>query len=129
MALAEGIDLRDTATRHSGDVVLGDDFVAPDSTVDKELRVRRERRGLLSLNRSPLTRKIITFNLIALNILVAGVLLLNSSRDSFAVERANALVLILCRPASTVAASSVRASTWTAAVRVPNLETNTSVTR
>lgn len=92
MALAEGINLRDTATRQSGDVVLGDDFVAPASTVDKELRVRRERRGWLSLNRSPLTRKIITFNLIALNILVAGVLLLNSSRDSFAVERANSLV-------------------------------------
>ncbi len=73
-------------------MVLGDDFVAPDSTVDSELRVRRERRGWLSLNRSPLTRKIITFNLIALNILVAGVLLLNSSRDSFAVERANSLV-------------------------------------
>ncbi|WP_323780332.1 sensor histidine kinase [Thalassovita sp.] len=92
MALAEGIVLRDSGSRHNGDVVLGDDFVAPDSTIDKELRVRRERRGFLSLNRSPLTRKIITFNLIALNILVAGVLLLNSSRDSFAVERANSLV-------------------------------------
>ena len=91
MALAKGISLRDTAPGRDGDVVLGDDFVAPDSTVEKELRVRRERRGFLTLNRSPLTRKIITFNLIALNILVAGVLMLNSSRDSLAVERANAL--------------------------------------
>ena len=92
MALAEGIHLRETAPRRDGDVVLGDEFVAPDSTVEKELRVRRARRGFLSLNRSPLTRKIITFNLIALNVLVAGVLLLNSSRNSLVVDRANALI-------------------------------------
>ncbi len=92
MALAEGIHLRETAPKRDGDVLLGDEFVAPDSTVEKELRVRRARRGFLSLNRSPLTRKIITFNLIALNVLVAGVLLLNSSRDSLVVDRANALI-------------------------------------
>lgn len=74
------------------DVVLGDDWVAPDSTVEKEVRERRERRGLFSLKRSPLTRKIITFNLIALNILVAGILYLNSSRDSLAFQRAASLV-------------------------------------
>jgi two-component system sensor histidine kinase ChvG len=45
-----------------------------------------------SLRSSPLTRKIITFNLIALNILVAGILYLNSSRDSLVLQRANALV-------------------------------------
>lgn len=92
MALAEGIHLRDTGAKRDGDVVLGDEFVAPDSTVEKELRARRARRGFLALNRSPLTRKIITFNLIALNVLVAGVLLLNSSRDSLVVDRANALI-------------------------------------
>ncbi|MDJ0822365.1 MAG: sensor histidine kinase [Paracoccaceae bacterium] len=77
--------------RRDADVVLGDDFVAPDSTVEKELRDSRARRSLFSLNRSPLTRKIITFNLIALNVLVAGVLWLNSSRDTLAVQKANAL--------------------------------------
>ncbi len=60
--------------RRDADVVLGDDWVAPDSTVEKELRDSRARRSLFSLNRSPLTRKIITFNLIALNVLVAGIL-------------------------------------------------------
>lgn len=75
-----------------GDVVLGDDFVTPEHTVEKEMRAHRARRGLFSLKKSPLTRKIITFNLIALNVLVAGVLFLNSSRDSFAIQRANALV-------------------------------------
>ena len=92
MALAEGIHLRDAGGKRDGDVVLGEEFVAPESTVEKELRARRARRGFLTLNRSPLTRKIITFNLIALNILVAGVLLLNSSRDSLVVDRADALI-------------------------------------
>ena len=92
MALAERMVVRDITPSREGDVVLGDDYVAPDSTVEKELRVKRARRGWFSLNRSPLTRKIITFNLIALNVLVAGILFLNSSRDSLAVQRANTLV-------------------------------------
>ncbi|SPF77713.1 Sensor histidine kinase WalK [Pseudoprimorskyibacter insulae] len=78
-------------THQDADVVLGDDWVAPDSTVEKEMQASRARRGLFSLNRSPLTRKIITFNLIALNVLVAGILYLNSSRDSLAVQRAESM--------------------------------------
>ncbi len=81
-----------STTTRDGDVVLGDDWVAPDKTGPDEMRVSRERRGLFSLRASPLTRKIITFNLIALNVLVAGILYLNSSRDSLAVQRAAALV-------------------------------------
>ena len=92
MALAERISTRDDAVdRRDADVVLGDDWVAPDSTVDAALRDSRARRSVFSLNRSPLTRKIITFNLIALNVLVAGILWLNSSRDTLAVQRANAM--------------------------------------
>ena len=79
------------AEKREDDVVLGDDWVAPDSTVERELRESRARRGLFSLNRSPLTRKIITFNLIALNVLVAGILYLNSSRDTLAIQRAVAM--------------------------------------
>ena len=75
-----------------GDVVLGDDWLAPENSDANELRATRERRGLMSLRTSPLTRKIITFNLIALNILVAGILYLNSSRDSLALQRAASLV-------------------------------------
>ncbi|WGW05173.1 sensor histidine kinase [Tropicibacter oceani] len=84
-------DDRDEGSRNSADVVLGDDWVAPDSTVEKALRDSRAQRSLFSLNRSPLTRKIITFNLVALNVLVAGILWLNSSRDTLAVQKANAL--------------------------------------
>ncbi len=93
MAIAERNFVRDLSTSaRDGDVVLGDDWVAPNSTGVDEMRVHRERRGLFSLRGSPLTRKIITFNLIALNILVAGILYLNSSRDSLAVQRATGLV-------------------------------------
>ncbi|WP_058238348.1 sensor histidine kinase [Shimia marina] len=80
------------AQGRDGDVVLGDDWVAPEANVQKELRGRRERRRLLPLSKSPLTRKIITFNLIALLVLVTGILFLNSARDSFAVQRAAGLV-------------------------------------
>jgi len=92
MALAERISLRDDTPDTGGDVVLGDDFVAPNATVDEELRARRERRGLFSLKASPLTRKIIIFNLIALNVLVAGILYLSASRDSLVNQRAASLV-------------------------------------
>ncbi|MEZ5716342.1 MAG: sensor histidine kinase [Paracoccaceae bacterium] len=80
------------APNRDGDIVLGDDFVAPNATVDDEIRVTREKRGIFALRRSPLARKIITFNLIALNILVAGILYLNSSRDGLALQRARGLV-------------------------------------
>ncbi len=84
--------MRDMAPERDGDIVLGDDFVAPGSAVDDELRVSREKRGLFSLRSSPLARRIITFNLIALNVLVAGILYLNSSRDGLALQRARGMV-------------------------------------
>ena len=55
MPLAERLSGKKDAERRDGDVVLGDDWVAPDSTVEQEMRDTRARRGLLSLNRSPLT--------------------------------------------------------------------------
>ncbi|MGR3760772.1 sensor N-terminal transmembrane domain-containing protein [Roseobacteraceae bacterium NS-SX3] len=87
--------MRDTAmtgNRRNGDVVLGDDWVAPDKTVAQEMQVKRARRGFFPFRGSPLTRKIITFNLIALIILVAGILYLNSTRESLVTQRARTLV-------------------------------------
>ncbi|MBJ6372688.1 sensor histidine kinase [Sedimentitalea arenosa] len=49
-------------------------------------------RRMRSLRASPLTRKIIMFNLIALNVLVAGILYLNGTRESLVLQRASALV-------------------------------------
>ncbi|WP_435140564.1 sensor histidine kinase [Pseudopelagicola sp. nBUS_19] len=74
-----------------GDVVLGDDWVAPEANVGKELRERRERRRLLPLLKSPLTRKIITFNLIGLLIIVTGFFYLTSARTSFEAQRITGL--------------------------------------
>ena len=86
--------MRDTTSprpHRNGDVVLGDDWVAPNSTVAEEMRAKRARRGFLPLRGSPLTRKIVTFNLIALSILVSGILYLNSTGDSLVQQRARAL--------------------------------------
>ncbi|MFP7674361.1 sensor N-terminal transmembrane domain-containing protein [Marivita sp. S0852] len=91
MALVEGAEIERSGGRKDADVVLGDDWVAPDRTVESAVRDSQERRGLFSLNRSPLTRKIITFNLVALNFLVAGILFLNSSRDTLAEQKAEAV--------------------------------------
>ena len=95
MTIAPKIDVRDlNSVRKAArpDVVLGDDYEAPDSFGEKELQDKRQRRGLITLNRSPLARKIITFNLLALIVLVAGVLNLNPARDSLAFQRGTALV-------------------------------------
>ena len=99
MTSTPDIDVRDLdSVRAAGkrsdgaNVVLGDDWVAPDSIVEKEMQRDRERRGIISIKRSPIARKIIMFNLIALMVLVAGVLYLNPSRDSLAYQRATTLV-------------------------------------
>jgi len=52
---------------------------------------RRQAR-FIALNRSPLARKIITFNLLAMAILIAGVLFLNPFRDSLVFQRETGLV-------------------------------------
>lgn len=80
----------DDLTSPNGEVLIGDDWVNP--PVTDELTERRSSRGLLSLHRSPLARKIITFNLIALILLVAGMLYFAPSRDNLAFQRANGMV-------------------------------------
>lgn len=76
----------------NADMVMGEDWTDARDPVDSELRSKREQRSIISLNRSPLARKIITFNLLALVILVAGVLFLNPFRDSLVAQREAALV-------------------------------------
>ena len=76
----------------SGEVLLGEDWVSPEAVADTALRQGRNRRGIVALNRSPLARKIIVFNLMALVVLVAGVLFLNPFRDSLVVHREQGLV-------------------------------------
>lgn len=92
------VDIRDLkSVRRAADaarpsVVLGDDWVAPPSSTEAELEAERRRRNWVNLRNSPIARKIITFNLVAVIMLVAGVLYLNPSRDNLAYQRASGLV-------------------------------------
>ena len=90
--MAAGFGLSRSKRSSDTEVVLGEDWVAPDDLVDGELRQHRARRSWISLNSSPLARKIITFNLLAMVVLVAGVLYLNPFRDSLVLQRESGLV-------------------------------------
>ena len=71
----------------NADLVMGEDWTESEGAVESELKSEREQRSFISLNRSPLARKIITFNLLALVVLVTGVLFLNPFRDSLVEQR------------------------------------------
>jgi two-component system sensor histidine kinase ChvG len=83
---------KDPRRAKSGELLLGEDWVSPEAIADPDLRARRGRRGIGALNRSPLARKIIIFNLMALVVLVAGVLFMNPFRDSLVLHREQGLV-------------------------------------
>ncbi|QFU09587.1 Sensor histidine kinase YycG [Rhodobacteraceae bacterium THAF1] len=73
-------------------LLLGEDWVRPDASADREARQKTRGGGMIAINRSPLARKIITFNLLAILMLVVGVLFLNPFRDSLVFQRETALV-------------------------------------
>jgi two-component system sensor histidine kinase ChvG len=82
----------DEAGLPRAEVVLGEDWVQPQGTVDSEVRLRRARRGLWSIFASPLARKIILFNLLALVLLVGGILFTNPFRDTLLREHEAAMI-------------------------------------
>ena len=84
------ITMAQKRNQKSGEVLLGEDWVSPESMAESATRGRK-RRSLVALNHSPLARKIIIFNLMALVILVAGVLFMNPFRDSLVLQRENGL--------------------------------------
>lgn len=90
--MAVGANVSSQTGSPGNDVVLGDDWVRPQSAVDTEVRIRRARRGLLSIFHSPLARKIILFNMLALVLLVAGVLFTNPFRDTLTRQHALSLI-------------------------------------
>lgn len=92
MTATAKIDMDKARPAKPGELLLGEDWISPDAVADPVLRAGRVRRGIVSLNRSPLARKIIVFNLMALVVLVAGVLFLNPFRDSLVLQREQALV-------------------------------------
>ncbi|RBW53640.1 sensor histidine kinase [Ruegeria sp. A3M17] len=85
-------DTEQASEMRDGDVVLGDDWVIPQDPESAELRHARRRRGLFTMRGSPLARKIITLNLIALVTLVTGLLYLDDSRDEQVQQTARNLI-------------------------------------
>lgn len=77
--------------KRSGDVLLGEDWVSPDATVER-LKDGRGRGAIAQLNRSPLARKIIVFNLMALVMMVVGILFMNPFRDSLVLQREQGMI-------------------------------------
>ncbi|WP_373355765.1 ATP-binding protein [Pseudoroseicyclus sp. CXY001] len=73
-------------------ILLGDDWVDPEGGEREMQEWRSRRRGGIRLRHSPLARKIITFNLVALILLVTGMLYFAPSRDNLAFQRASGLV-------------------------------------
>jgi len=90
MTLASEIDLKGAKPVAEDDLVLGDDWVTPQSDAGEAAQPRR--RGFIAINRSPLARKIVTFNLLGLIVLVAGVLWLNPVRDNLVLQREASLI-------------------------------------
>ncbi|MEM6608685.1 MAG: sensor histidine kinase [Pseudomonadota bacterium] len=93
MSLASDLSMTNRRARARGDIVLGEDWDRPQGALESELRAARKRRSIISLNRSPLARKIIVFNLLGILVLVAGVLYLNPVRDSLVLQRERALAI------------------------------------
>ena len=96
MTTAPKIDVRDLKSVRSAardpDLVLGDHEWGAAVIGDGSSSSDIQRGKLYTLRRSPIARKIVTFNLIALLVLISGVLYLSPSRDSLAFQRANGLV-------------------------------------
>ncbi|MCA3443762.1 MAG: sensor histidine kinase [Rhodobacter sp.] len=81
-----------TVPVRDGRVRSGKSRVLPRKQAGQAIRKDRGRRRFVSLNRSPLARKIIVFNLLALVILVSGVLFLNPFRNSLVLQREAGLI-------------------------------------
>jgi two-component system sensor histidine kinase ChvG len=92
MTIAQRAPVAKRGAARKGEVLIGEDWVAPDALADEEFRAVRGRRGVVSLNKSPLARKIIIFNLMALVVLVSGILYLNPFREGLVMQREQSLV-------------------------------------
>ena len=89
---AVGVHMQGARPAGQAEVVLGEDWIGEDAAAESQARAKRDKRGVIAMNRSPLARKIITFNLLAILVLVSGVLFLNPFRDSLVYQREKAIV-------------------------------------
>ncbi|NNK79607.1 MAG: sensor histidine kinase [Litoreibacter sp.] len=92
MSIASKLSVVGSRSVRNADLVMGEDWTELEEAVETELKNKRAQRNLISLNRSPLARKIITFNMLALIVLVTGVLFINPFRDTLVAQREAQLV-------------------------------------
>jgi len=93
MTVVSNLDADNQQTKAQPEIILGADWDEHASQKDPDDEERQhQRRGWISLNRSPLARKIITFNILALVVLVGGVLYLNQFREGLVGQREKSLV-------------------------------------
>lgn len=93
MTLASDIGTPNRRSDAGSEIVLGEDWDRPAGAVESELRDARAKRGFVALRGSPLARKILVFNTIALVVLVGGILFVNSFRESLVLQRERALAV------------------------------------
>jgi two-component system sensor histidine kinase ChvG len=92
MTIVSEIDAKKADQADQADIILGEDWDAEEREEASFEPPQRGPRSWISVNSSPLARKIITFNLLALVVLVGGVLYLNQSRDGLLAQREASLV-------------------------------------
>ena len=94
MNVQSKIDTDDSDDSDRAEIILGEDWDerARGEAENGQSDIQRGPRGWISLNRSPLARKIITFNLLALVVLLGGVLYLNQFREGLVDQREKSLV-------------------------------------
>lgn len=86
------IDAYTADTTDQPEIILGEDWDERARDDDPTDEGKKKSRGWISLNSSPLARKIITFNLLALVVLVGGVLYLNQFREGLVEQRERSVV-------------------------------------
>ena len=74
-------------------MALGDDWIAPHSTAGREMRARRERRARGLFNVSPMTRKIVTFNFLALACFAVGLFWFLPSRSHLTLQHSYSVMV------------------------------------
>ena len=93
MNIVSKIDAKKAERAEQPDIILGEDWDERVRNADGEDEVLNLPRAgkWMSLTSSPLARKIITFNLMALVVLLGGILYLNQNRESLVDQRMQSL--------------------------------------
>lgn len=91
MNVVSKLDAEKANTASQPEIILGDDWDERTRLEASETSQRKTRKRWISINHSPIARKIITFNLLALVVLMGGVLYLNQFRESLVDQRGQSL--------------------------------------